>query len=99
MNEVQGHRKLSDDDLKDPGDFYFAPLADLPGEFILYFKCPCGNDEVAGIHVGDKRKPRSHRPSWEWNGDFDKPTCKPSILRRGGCKWHGYLTDGVFKSV
>lgn len=38
-------------------------------------------------------------PSWNWNGNLEKPTLTPSILTGKGSKniCHSYLTDGVFK--
>ena len=32
--------------------------------------------------------------SWEWDGDKEKPTLTPSILRNG--VWHGYLRKGYW---
>ena len=35
-----------------------------------------------------------------WNIDFNNLTVTPSILhdpQKGGCGWHGYLTNGEFK--
>lgn len=60
----------------------------------LTFVCPCGCGSVGIVTVregyGDKH--------WTWNGDEVRPTLTPSILRTSPCKWHGYLTDGVFVS-
>lgn len=36
-------------------------------------------------------------PSWDWNGDLEKPTLKPSIKTQGYSLCHSYLTDGVFE--
>jgi hypothetical protein len=39
---------------------------------------------------------------WSWNGNLEKPTCTPSILHnagKGGCGWHVYLVDGIFKET
>jgi hypothetical protein len=71
---------------KQAGDFFWATDARL------HFKCPCGCGALAGVDV------KPHAPSgWEWNGDRDKPTVQPSIsIDRG--HWHGYLTNGVFRS-
>lgn len=37
-----------------------------------------------------------HRPSWQFNGDLERPTFTPSLLNRGGdigvC--HLFVTDG-----
>lgn len=53
----------------------------------LHFVCPgCGH--LAGV---------SFDPAYGWlhDGNFEKPTCKPSILHDPGkCGWHGYLTNG-----
>lgn len=35
-------------------------------------------------------------PEWTFSGKKEKPTMHPSIWRKG--HWHGYLTDGYFKS-
>lgn len=40
-------------------------------------------------------------PVWSWNGSREAPTIRPSIVHdpaKGGCGWHGYLTDGFFKA-
>lgn len=43
---------------------------------------------------------------WEWNGDLDRPTLTPSVRvfieQEGGTQeelWHGFITDGVMRSV
>lgn len=61
----------------------------------LMFVCPCGCGTVGAVTVregyGDKH--------WSWNGDEVRPTLTPSILKTSPCAWHGFLTDGVFRSV
>jgi hypothetical protein len=93
VSEVQGRKRLRLEDMAQPGDFYWtgSEPSESPGR--LMFKCPCGCDAMAGIIVKGEH-------AWQWNGDLDKPTTTPSILISGGCpnKWHGYLTDGVFRS-
>lgn len=73
----------------------------------LSFICPgCsfgGPEHYEGLHslpVNDSAK-RIGRPCWEWNGDLEFPTLRPSILSHGSddgtyptC--HSWLTDGVF---
>lgn len=91
MSEVKANRLPADcsiDELVKPGNFRWS------GDPVkrLTFGCPCGCGDIAGIEV----KPEN--PSgWDWNGDLDKPTVTPSILINRD-HWHGYLTDGVFKS-
>lgn len=36
------------------------------------------------------------RDTWEFNGNFEKPTLTPSVLC--SCGLHGYVTDGIWKS-
>ncbi len=70
----------------------------------LSFDCPCGTcgqraylglenpvDGGAVVEPGHAK--------WTRTGDdFGTLTLRPSILRHGGCAWHGFLTDGVFKA-
>lgn len=77
-----------------PGTFKYwkvKPESEKPDG--LNFVCPCGCESVLGIQFTSDRG----GPCWTWNGSREKPTCTPSILHLNGCKWHGYLTDGVFK--
>ena len=64
----------------------------------LVFACPCGCDSIGAINL----KPHGAQPSWDWDGDREKPTCSPSIRfsvsRDDMDHWHGYLTAGVFRS-
>lgn len=54
----------------------------------LYFVCPCGCRELSWVPVktGDKKA-----GSWRWNGDQERPVLSPSIAKRYGCRWHGFL--------
>lgn len=61
----------------------------------IIFKCPCGCGEIGG---GVNFDPSDRGPCWQWNRDQEKPTVTPSIQKLDGCKWHGFLTDGVFVS-
>lgn len=96
MSEVKANRVAGYSEAKNAGDFYWSgnEKAEIesgkPGR--LMFICPCGCGITAGITV----KPVAPQ-GWDWNGDMDKPTTSPSILINQG-HWHGYLTDGVFKS-
>jgi len=69
----------------------------------LHYKCPCGCGDVGTLRF---RHASDSRPSWEWDGNVDMPTLKPSINHRhveNGVltdeHWHGYLTAGKFVSV
>lgn len=83
----------------DTGDGY--PGSAEPGAFefvgysTLVLACPgCGH--VSAMRVGNPKPLLS--PSWELGGTPTAPTLRPSINCVGCCGWHGYLTDGVFRS-
>jgi Family of unknown function (DUF6527) len=65
----------------------------------LLFVCPCGCGDIGAVAI--HRPAGESGPLWSWNGDRERPTLSPSILRTGGsgCTWHGFLTEGVFRSV
>lgn len=54
----------------------------------LNFVCPCGCGDQLWVPVSTGEK-QEHR--WLWNGSKERPVLSPSILRRGGCGWHGFL--------
>lgn len=59
----------------------------------FHFQCPCGCRSVGGVKVAPG--------GWTWNGSRDKPTVRPSVLLHdvdGAPHWHGWLTDGVWRS-
>lgn len=94
-SEVKATEVQSWDDMKNPGDFIFTHNQE--GEIIgMIEMCPCGCGECGWINFDvPNRRPG---PAWTWNGSRDKPTLTPSIQRTIACRWHGYLTDGVFRS-
>lgn len=81
------------EECKKVGDWFFTPAVE--GVRRLSFLCPCGCGSLAGIKVRDDGTQADH--AWGWNRDEEKPTCTPSIAINGN-EWHGYLTDGIFKS-
>lgn len=94
--EVTAKQVATWDDLKKPGDFIFTYNKEdqIVG---MVEMCPCGCGATGGIRF-DTGEPNQPHPKWSWNGSKEKPTLTPSILRTGGCRWHGFLTDGVFRS-
>ena len=69
----------------------------------IWFKCPCPalHDEFDRVFVAF-RNPLDGGPCldgsghrWDREGEsFDTLTLRPSILRLGGCGWHGFVTNG-----
>lgn len=67
----------------------------------LMFVCPCGCGDVISVAVCPPPAPAAAagRPCWAWNGSIERPTLTPSIQYTAGCRWHGWLVDGVFRSA
>ena len=99
---VAGHRvdEIDSDGPIPAGVFEFCSDNNGPNAGIL-FGCPCGCGEM---HVVQFRA--DHRPMWNWNGDREAPTLTPSIAIRQmdgagnviGDHWHGFLTNGEWRS-
>lgn len=78
-------------ELKNPGQFLFMSNPyEING---LLFICPCGCGSMGGVRF------KGPSPKWDWDGNIENPTITPSIQFMTGCKWHGFLTNGEFKSV
>lgn len=92
MSDVKAVRVDHWKDLVAPGSFMFDE-----GMRSLIYVCPCGCGSEGALTLRPVREGSDPHPSWEWNGNPDLPSLTPSILRTLGCKWHGYLTDGVFR--
>ncbi len=68
----------------------------------LMFVCPgCKEADGTGLHMLPVDTDQK-QPSWDWDGDFEKPTLTPSILTNTGpaenpriC--HSFLREGVFE--
>lgn len=59
------------------------------------FRCPCGCGRDGYLPIRPQQAPG---PSWEWDGNRERPTLNPSVLQVGGCQWHGWLRNGVWES-
>lgn len=61
----------------------------LTGKEYMWFYCP-GCKEAHSLIVKGKG-------AWQWNGDRDRPSIKPSILVTGKSRCHSFVTDGQIK--
>ena len=59
----------------------------------LSFTCPCGCGSVGTLPI----KPGYSNPQWAWDGNQERPTLSPSVLKLTPCGWHGYLRAGVWE--
>lgn len=91
-------KKVADyDSCNNPGEFFItAPNPAEGGTRRLSFRCPCGCGDLAGIRINDAGNSEGY--CWNWNLDEEEPTCTPSIAIGPSNHWHGYLTNGVFRS-
>ncbi len=94
--EAQARRVADFEHCERAGDFYIMPPSDAEGGMMrLSFLCPCGCGDLCGIRI--RSDGVQDGKAWGWNLDREKPTTTPSIAVNGN-HWHGYLTDGVFRS-
>jgi hypothetical protein len=70
--------------------------------------CPCGNrDKGHQLYVpfanpldGGPPMQTGKNNGWQRTGEtFETLTLTPSILRRGSCGWHGFITNGEIVTV
>ena len=89
---IKANHVASLDDVKNPGDFAWS--SDFKMMFMLL---PGESLPAAGVRViRSSEDSQADRPRWVWDGNVEAPTLTPSLYLPG--VWHGYLTDGVFKS-
>jgi hypothetical protein len=87
------------DALEQPGDFCWL-VRENGDVATLLLLCPsCGTEHGIGVKPGNPT-------GYDWNGDREKPTLRPSIFfkwghgaRNQGCRWHGYLTAGEWRDA
>jgi hypothetical protein len=72
-----------------PGAAWWLRLDSAPD--VLMFICPCGCGSVTGLPVNAR-----HGNHWKFNGDEVSVTLAPSVFKQTACKWHGFLTNGVW---
>lgn len=83
-NQVAHHECM-----RSPGDFQF--YGGFQGMVIC---CP-----GCGVMTALPFNPHEPLPNWRWNGDRINPSLSQNILHsnaKGGCGWHGHLTNGDF---
>ena len=68
-----------------PGGFCFRNNKE--GQLVMWLCFPNGSTSVIKI-----RPYEGSDPSWEWDGNEDKPTLSPSV-NAVGC-WHGWVKSG-----
>lgn len=73
------------------GAFYFEEHS---GRDYITWCCPCGCGDMRQIAVQPGAAPGNR--VWGWNGDQVRPTLQPSIRYMTGCRWHGFLTSGMW---
>lgn len=80
------------------GSFWFKPNI-IEGVRWLVLKLPSGH--VTEIPVGQAKPVEG--PSWQWDGNEDKPTLSPSLWHWKNTgrpeEWHGWIRSGRMVSV
>lgn len=71
---------------------------DCPKGNAVIFFCPgCGSHKLINLtQAGPIRDDQGRTPVWTWNGSWDKPTIRASVLSGSGTdrQCHLYVTDG-----
>lgn len=72
----------------------------------LICDCPCGCGELLAVPFrnpidgGPMETDASGRATWQRTGEtFENLSLSPSILRVGGCGWHGFIENGQVRTV
>lgn len=81
-------------DAEQPGVYTFTHEMGVKRIFV---KCPCGCGSHMHLPVYFSKDPKPEKSAWEWDGNTDSPTLKPSIRDLSGCKFHGFLTNGYWE--
>ncbi len=87
-------------------DIHLSKVEGYNNTASILFVCP--NNKRCSILLGEQFIPRPNEDSlcvWQWDGNIEQPTIKPSIncisekdgKPTGGCGWHGYITNGVMQ--
>jgi len=73
-----------------PGSFYIAKAHDDEQRW-MWFTLP-GKGGCGCVRLRPLRRSDEGNPSWEWDGNEDRPTLMPSVHCVG--IWHGFFTAG-----
>lgn len=80
-------------------EYYPGSLPNPKPVYALHYICPCGCGDPGYLPLMTEPSVRVVSPCWLWDGNRDRPTLSPSILRTAGCKSHGFLQAGVWSSA
>lgn len=88
-----------------PGAIAYCRKNDQGQDVGMVHSCPCG----CGILSGVWWPPSTSKVLWSLGGTRESPTLSPSVgikrqtseqsVRPDGYHWHGYLENGVWRSV
>jgi hypothetical protein len=76
-----------------PGSF-FIDADPTNGQRRMWFVTPDGQSGV--INLRPVAPGNEAHPSWEWDGDENRPTLTPSVHAPG--RWHGFFKAGRMES-
>lgn len=89
-------RKSEPQLVQEMGDYCFIPHTHRPDYFWLMIRLPgqnaSGSWRVRRVQASEVTSLPNVDQTWNWNGDYDRPTLHPSI----DCTdvWHGSLVNG-----
>lgn len=104
MPDIQMHRTAGImASLKKPGDFFWSYTAELGSSerqlSRLWYLNPHGR--VGSVTINPTKQ--ENGAGWNFDGDLDKPTLRPSIDETQPYNevrdWHGFITAGVMTNA
>lgn len=93
---LKGRLRESMEAFEEAGDFCFLSNPTGEKDQAIAYMCPCGCGDSRSISIGATP---DRGDNWGWDGDHEHPTITPSIRHLDGCKWHGFLQLGIWKTV
>lgn len=86
-------------------DQYGKPVPWRPSIGVI-MRCPCDTQCGTELFVAFENPldglppPQGVGNTWKREGEtIETLTLKPSIQRRGGCNWHGFIEDGATRKA
>ncbi len=97
-------RRAHFSDLAEHGEIGDWAFADEYRKIIFIYPWEGGTDseghgEMVVLPIRSSTYPNDDKRAWDWNGNTDAPTLRPSVLvwddfNAKKQRWHGWLTDG-----
>lgn len=83
--------RISSDHVQKRGDWFIRHLSASERELFGFSFCCCGCGSECYVPIAQNAE--NDETKWDWDGNLETPTLKPSLLNRC-CGWHGHMRVG-----